>query len=248
MKKLLGLILVGLVAVSAFAGVAQSDISGVGNNYLTKLLLGGTTTTFTDIAAGSNPKKVLSVIANTTWSSGVTHFGKETILFDGTGDGLTTPMHVDFKLIAGTDFTMSGWFYLTNIANDYRMIVANWDAGLTNGFNWYVNQTTGTLYTSMKVADSWQATLTTVGTVPLNTWIHIAYVKHNNTVKIYFNGIADANTVTWTSTPAYDGTTQYLGINYNSTGYSWMGNWDDFRVIPGRAVWTRNFTPPLRAN
>ena len=77
--------------------------------------------------------------------------------------------------------------------------------------------------------------------VVLNTWVHIALVRHNGTNRLYVNG---TNAESDTQNYALSVTNNLISIG-GAPGYMFFinGYMDDFRAVSGYAVYTGNFTP-----
>ena len=79
------------------------------------------------------------------------------------------------------------------------------------------------------------------GTLPLNTWTHVALARNSGTATLYINGVSQGTYAYSTSIAA---TPVLIGKYYNGTGYDFAGYISDVRVVKGSAVYTSNFTPP----
>ena len=106
---------------------------------------------------------------------------------------------------------------------------------------------TGTVesLTAVTSASISAATKANPGVVTANDWNHIALVRSgsgSNNLVIYVNGVS-AGTATNT-TNFSDDYAQIGNAAYNSTDYFFNGNIDEFRLTPGVARYTANFTPP----
>ena len=78
------------------------------------------------------------------------------------------------------------------------------------------------------------------GTIPANTWTHIAVVRNGATTTGYINGIAVG------SNSFVPGATDLVLVGrFSLTPYYMTGYYDDIRVTEGVARYTGNFTPPL---
>jgi hypothetical protein len=139
--------------------------------------------------------------------------------------------------IFGTsDFTIEGWFYLTS--SSYTRLWC-----FPNGDN--VEASSGSLY-------YWNGGANMLsgggGTAPQNAWFHVALVKHNNVVNVYLNGtsvITDNNPYnSVASRPlAIGGEVANLGANDDPATIGWLtGNFTNFRIVKGSAVYTSNFS------
>jgi hypothetical protein len=162
--------------------------------------------------------------------------------FNGTSDFLTLPVSAGLQL--GTNnFTMEGWFYIPSYATQYAIFYID---GGTNGFGVRLNiaVTTGVLgidFSSNGTANVFSTTST--ATVPLNQWVHLAYVRNGSTFNGYINGVS---VVTNTSSlSANTGTNHAIGARLSTTyGQFLNGYTSNVRIVNGTAVYTTNFTPP----
>jgi hypothetical protein len=84
--------------------------------------------------------------------------------------------------------------------------------------------------------------LTASGTMPLNTWRHIAAVRDGNTFRLYVNG---TSVISYSSSMSLNNTSSETAIGYRigagSSGAgsnSWQGYVDEFRVTKGVARWS----------
>ena len=81
-------------------------------------------------------------------------------------------------------------------------------------------------------------------------WHHVAIVRYSGTNKMYFDGVAQANSSTDTTNYVTPSVSNYcIGYDYSgggNTGYL-SAYIDDFRVTKGYARYTANFTPPTAA-
>ena len=86
----------------------------------------------------------------------------------------------------------------------------------------------------------------TTSTVLNNSWQHIAIVKFNNAIRIYFNGNLDISFGTLGELPdSHNYTCQSLVIGGGySTNYLTNTYISNFRIVAGTALYTANFTPP----
>jgi hypothetical protein len=84
-------------------------------------------------------------------------------------------------------------------------------------------------------------TAESTGSVPLNTWTHIAYVRSGTSLTFYINGIASGS-ATWDNRAADNlGDSCTIGQNYTGTE-QFAGYIDDLRLTHA-ARWYGDFTP-----
>lgn len=157
---------------------------------------------------------------------------------------LTVPDSEDWNFGIG-DFTIDFWVYIL-AASNYGLIGQGQDPG--NRWQLILNSNR-TLTMAIKAGGTWIGESRTSGTVPLNTWTHIAVVRHGTgagSLKIYIGGI-DYTTIstdlagkTFPNCPGnlFIGQTGYTDGLYPLSGYL-----DEFRILKGIAQWKASFTP-----
>jgi hypothetical protein len=143
------------------------------------------------------------------------------------------------KLNLGTsDFTIEYWMYLTA-----------YTSGNGVHYNVQVDARAGgsgpliALDANKKLFH----TSSTVGTsvIALNTWYHVAWVRHNSTLTLYVNGVAEGSV---SDAGNYASTIWALGNAYTGNdGWSLTGYLDEFHITD-TAKYTSNFTPSVAAN
>lgn len=151
--------------------------------------------------------------------------------FDGTGDYLTAPASTGYSFGSGT-FTVEAWVYKTTAAVQGIASIQNASNGWTLRVN--ANNTVQMFYPA-------SSSVTTTGTVTLNTWTHIAAVRVANTVTIYLNGVNAGSSTFGAEIDA----NAVLGIGLERDGTNaFLGYISDVRVVKGTALYTSNFVPP----
>ena len=84
---------------------------------------------------------------------------------------------------------------------------------------------------------------TTTGTVPLNQWSHIAYMRKNSVLTVYVNGTSAGSYTAATNFTA--GATNFFtdgnGLSFPLTTTAI----DELRITKGVARYTAPFTPPV---
>ncbi len=151
--------------------------------------------------------------------------------FDGTGDYLniaSSPIN-----IGTNDFTLEGWVYRTATPtlqtffsfNSYTSgILMRWE---TTVIGIYIG---GTSY-SFALPDR----------IPLNVWTHVAMVRTNGVVIIYFNGVEATR---FNSTYSLSITTAMIGRSIHASNELWYGYISDVRLVANTALYTANTAPP----
>jgi hypothetical protein len=164
--------------------------------------------------------------------------------FNGSTDWLTVPANSVFNFSTG-DFAIEYWVNPRGFTYISRIIFGpnNVASSYTIDLN-----TNGSLTVSIPHSPSAPVGLqSSAGSIPLNTWTHIAITCNSGTGRLFINGNkVDEKTITRpTSTTGNNLNIGYdpsLGIIY---GYGpFQGYISNFRLTKGTAVYTSNFTPP----
>jgi hypothetical protein len=182
----------------------------------------------------------IETVADAKISTTQSKFGGSSLFFDGTGDSLN--IFNNHSGILGTrNFTVEAWIYTTVSSGTQCVYDTRQTDASAAGF--YFG-----LYTTNVLLFYTSGTLTiNAGTVPANTWTHIALVRVGNTFTGYINGTSVG---TGTSTNNFTSTVVQVGSSNNVTSSSlnyFNGYIDDLRVTRGVARYTGNFTPPTLA-
>jgi hypothetical protein len=239
-------------AVSSFTLVFSIQNS----NYTTALItsVGANNAVNNSFDDASTNNHTITANGNVTQNTFSPHrHGGYSTYFDGSGDSLQLTTGGDLQAIGrtGTQCTVEAWVYLISVSGNGTGVYSQGTAltvagnnilsfeiksdrkvrGMVNGG--YSNET-GCPISS--------------GTVPLNTWTHLALVLNSNTWTIYINGTADG-----TATGSYpSGTTHstaFIGRVFYDAGRTGEMYTRNLRIT-NTAVYTSNFTPstePLTA-
>ena len=176
--------------------------------------------------------------ASTTYSTGIPkkHYDNNAVFSGTTRINTATASNLAF----GTrDFTVECWAYPEgNSAEEGIFQMSTDSVGIaTTATNVVSLQMLGGAYRSYANDGSRQwATNVTAG-----QWVHLALVRQSGTLRLYVNGVADANTY---SDPR-NYSCRYINVGgYYDSNYLWTGSIQDLRVYNGVAKYTANFTPP----
>lgn len=197
----------------------------------------------------STGKNVVETVDNNAVQTKIIQYGTGSMYFDGSGDYL--------KIQPGTfrfgtsNFTVEAWLYPTTaMAGEGDIIGFNFNSNLSSFASFrlivansqlkYVISTSGT---------SWAHTVTT-GSIPVNTWTHLAFVRNGSTFTPYINGIA--GTTATNSSALYEGTAGSLvgAVLVNPVSSFFNGYMKEIRVTTGLARYSgsntsaANFTLP----
>jgi hypothetical protein len=163
--------------------------------------------------------------------------------FDGTGDYLRIADNAAFTLGSG-DFTIECWVY-NGTAGTRQVISGQGDTGgLQSTISYYLEKTAANKFRSVVCSSFTEYAAVSTADLPLNQWVHVAFVRNGNTGTNYINGVADG-TVSLTGITANDSTNQVaIGALGELTSLLYTGYISNFRLVKGTAVYTANFTPP----
>ena len=184
--------------------------------------------------------KSISFHGNAYIDTSQSRIGTGSLKLESTGDEITTDPSSDFAF--GThDFTFDMWVrfsalpqtgnslvFLQQYQNPGNVIIA----GLAN-----VSNTQEVTFYSKINGGSAHFASGPIQTISTDVWYHVAWVRSNGTVTIYWNGenmasVPDNDTIPELNTPMQFGSYPQL--------YGWL---DEVR-ISNVARWTTNFTPP----
>ena len=169
--------------------------------------------------------------------------------FDGTGDWLSVPDNAAFTLGSG-DFTVEAWVY--NGGTGVRQIICGQidSAGTIPSLSVYLEKTAANKLLGAVGSGSTLYAATSTADLPLNQWVHVAFVRNGNTGTLYINGSSDG-TVSLTGVTVNDSTNTFsIGRLGEFNSLFFPGYISNFRLVKGTAVYTANFTPsttPLTA-
>jgi hypothetical protein len=161
--------------------------------------------------------------------------------FDGTGDYLSVAYNSALSITSG-DFCVETWLYRTTSGVEQYLCSQRTGAPSNSGWEWRINATN--LCQFFFVGGS---SITSVSTIPVNSWTHLAVTRDSNTVRLFINGALD------TSETFSNGTAStvnpFIG-NGTTGGGLFTGYISNLRLVKGSAVYTSAFTPsttPLTA-
>lgn len=160
------------------------------------------------------------------------------VYMDGTGDYLQTPASTAYVNNGSTNLTIEAWVYCTSAGYWYLH-----DQGSGNAAAIAINfSTTGGYIYWYSPAFGYLTSTPSNLNLPINSWIHLAFVRNGSSTAVYVNGVS---VQTGTNSAAYgiNGTFD-IGRYSGGAGYNFPGYICDFRYVNGTAVYTSNFTPP----
>jgi hypothetical protein len=166
--------------------------------------------------------------------------------FNGSTQYITAPSNAAFNL-GSSDFTIECWIYSTVAGSIQYFAGKSSSAGVANSIIFY-KESANTLSLYVKTAGGVDITATSVATIPLNTWTHVAGVRNGATLRIYINGVQDGTNGA-ISTSAVATTTEVFAVGATgsfATG-RWNGSISNFRLVNGTCLYPSGttFTPSI---
>jgi len=161
--------------------------------------------------------------------------------FNGSSDYLDAGSSTAFVMGSG-DWTVESWVYPTSTSVGHWMYLqGNASAFAAIRIGCQSNQvfllisTNGTTFTISSGL---------VGTVPINSWTHLAVTRSGTTVTLYVNGTSIYTSTALSTSALMTGTYNLVGrIDPTNLQY-FTGYVSNLRLVKGTAVYTANFTPP----
>lgn len=170
-------------------------------------------------------------------------FGSASLYCDGTDDYIDRDDYSDLTLSSG-NFTVECWIKRGRTSTLERitgqMAAGGQTTSVSFGFRFNADDTI-----LFNVGNGGSLIFTsTVTEVSDTNWHHLAMVRNGNTVTMYIDGTADANTLNVTGITINDSATKLaIGrIGEFADGY-FQGYVDEYRISKGVARYTGNFTP-----
>jgi len=181
--------------------------------------------------------------ATQTTFSPYRHGGYSTY-FDGTGDYLEIDDGTWLTLGNG-NFCFETWIYNTVSTGSSQYIFGQGNSsGTAAGVSAELYITASrTLSGGIYVGSQKYATST--GTIPTNTWTHVALVRNGTNIQLYINGTKDGENTSAGTDSAVDQSTHFsIGRAGEYNGLYFNGYITDFRFVNGSSVHTGTFTAP----
>ncbi len=189
-------------------------------------------------------KNNIDTLSTATISTAQTKFGDASVKFNGTSDYLSVSSNSNFDFGTG-DFTVESWIYLTSYPSNYNgnnvgaIISRNNDSG---GYHFSVEGSSNSS-TRLYFYDGSSVYESTITTLNLNTWYHVAFSRSGSTLLYFINGTQVGSSSNSTNLANSNNVT--LGRSENTTYlYYFPGYLYDTRVTKGVARYTTNFTAP----
>ena len=197
------------------------------------------------VVPSTNPDVLQDTPSGVSGSSKLTKITEGAVSFGGSDDFLSIADNVDFT-VGSNPFTIEFYAYKTESGEDMFCGSSN-SSGSDSSTSYIVQTGGGSPSNSLRAHVGDGSSLTTVNSgidFVLNKWVHIAFVRDGNTLRLFQDGI-QMDTTSFTGTVKDSGEPFYIGRGFgaNSTK-NFPGFISNFRFIKGTALYTKNFTPP----
>ena len=142
-------------------------------------------------------------------------------VFDGSGYVSITDPGAG-SVFDAPDYTIAGWYYPTSYpsSGEYYTLA-------TKGSHYEVHMDdAGELVINWDNGSNWD-TIFATGTLPLNTWTHVAYSYTNGEQKLYLNGVLET-TATFSDGYLFNDSPLFVGYDSAPTTRGFRGNIEEF--------------------
>ena len=174
---------------------------------------------------------------NVTLSNEQTHFGKNSLKFNGS----SSYMYMPFPSTYTGDITIEGWFYQTS--NNNTSYPTPFTLISSAGRGMYMHRLSSQTFVAATPSNSWPGL--DGGTPALNTWTHIAMCLSGTTTYCFLDGKLKG-TITNTNTSYVGltlGTLAESASSNHQSGCYYKGYIAELKVSKG-CKWTKDFTLP----
>ena len=186
------------------------------------------------------------ISGDTTQTTEQSVFGGSSVYFDGNGDFLRLQGAMEAVSPGAGDFTVDTWVRIDDIDAKSQHTIFSCYQGSGRRWSLSVNGSGSARFIWSRATSGSDAVLSADGAVVEDTWAHIAAVRAGGIVSLYVDGV---RTDQFESTDPIGCQTEpyYMGRATNTVASSqYLIGWvDDFRILPGTALWsTSTFSPP----
>lgn len=185
---------------------------------------------------------------NTVIKTAQSKYGGASAYFDGTGDYLTVTDN-NVVTFASSLFTIEFWFYLTSLGTARTLFYTKRSSGWSPILIIVNSQNELVAYCSTTGGSFAHYMYSSVNSVQLNTWYHVAYVRYGTggqDFRLFLNGNIHTSSVYLENVTSMPSSTGFdIALTSSLAGGSdFIGYIDDFRITKNVARYTNNFTPP----
>jgi len=198
------------------------------------------TTAGTDIIDSASGHTITAV-ANAQVDTAYSRMGTGSVMFDGTGDGLSLDDHADWNLGTGA-FTIHMHTRFGAIGGVTRTLFSQY-VDVNNyvqlsysgtGFNFYI-----------KASGAFLLSMYAPATITEGQWYHVAVIRGWGGVASSFAITLEGRSIkTATADITSPDLAAVMQIGLVAAANSMIGHIDEFTWVKGEAVWVADFTPP----
>jgi len=170
--------------------------------------------------------------------------GEFSNFFDGTGDYLSVADNAAFTLGSG-NFTIECFVYTGVTGSQIYLAGQTASSGLNTSSSFSLQKTSGNKLLAYVFSGATDYGATSSADLPVNQWVHIAFVRDGNTTRLYINGVQDG-TANVTGVTINDSSSQLaVGRNGEFATGPWNGYVSNFRFVVGTCLYPNGttFTP-----
>lgn len=198
---------------------------------------------FSTTAAAYPPAQAMSTQGAPSISTVVAHDDLATLLLDGNSSVLITGSGTALSVANSTDFCMEMWWRCTEVAANQNTLLSKRDGGGAEEFSLQFNGDRTFLFATFN-GGSVNKQVNTDTILSINTWYHVAVVRESRQLRLYVNGVVQADVETETVNPSANSKEIGIGEDGFSAARRFNGNIGPVRLTYGHHRYSGNFTSP----
>lgn len=207
---------------------------------------GSTTITDSSLSARS-----VTAQANAQIDTAQSVFGGASLVLDGTDDYVSFVDSEDFNFGSGfftVDFRVRFSSFVNQGNDGFHTFYIQSAVGGANSIQLDYKSSTNEIRFITYVSGSVGGVNSQSWSPSINTWYHLAFVRHSGGLSIFVDGTELGSPVAFASTIDNGAGDIAIGLRNGAAVDREVVGWiDEFRVVKGTAVWTSNFTIPSAA-
>ena len=217
--------------VRIYKGVAKYSGTTVGTQYF--------------IPPSTDPDILPDTPSGVSGGSKLTKITDGAVAFNGSDQYLSVADNADFT-VGSNPFTIEFYAYKNESGEDFFCGSSN-SGGQTASMSYSVQTGGGSPSNSLRAMVGDGSTLYTVNSgkdFPMNRWVHVAFVRDGNTLRLFQDGI-QVDTTSFSGTVKDSADPFMIGRGFGANSHkNFPGFISNFRFIKGTALYTSSFTPP----
>lgn len=203
--------------------------------------------TSTSITDESLQNRTITVAGNAQIDTAQFPFGTNSILFDGSGDYLTTPAANQLRASNAGDKTYEAHVRVSSFGASLQTIMDMRGTTATNSsreFSFYID-TAGKLgFIAWNSSGAAVVNLLATNAISAGTWYHVAATRASGTWRIFLNGVVEASGAE-SASPGSNTSVFNIGRSGDTANVRYFNGWmKEIRMTNSVARYTANFTPP----